>query len=79
MFSIGSRTHYAVWNNILFNFEYVRDCDYFVAHLKDAKRLTAKEEYEHDGFLNRVKVYASDRLGSNQDRKKRIKRWYENK
>lgn len=79
MFSIGSRTHYAMWNNILFNFEYVRDCDYFVAHLKDAKRLTAKEAYEHDGFLNRVKVYASDRLGANQERKKRIKKWYENK
>ena len=81
MFCIGSRTYYAEYHGIIFNFEYKRDRDYFVAHAKDAKIIAAKEAYDKNKlkFLGRIKVECSNRIGANPDRKRRIKEWYENK
>ena len=75
MFGIGSRTYYAEWKNIIFNFEYIRDRNYFVDHAEGALSLTAKEAYDK-GFKHRIQVYASYTLGANKERKERINNWY---
>ena len=77
MFGIGSRTHYALWHDIVFNFEYVRDRDYFVANSKGAKILSAHDAYKR-GISNAVRVNASCRLSADKERKKRIDTWYDN-
>ena len=78
MFDIGSRTHYALWHGIVFNFEYVRDRDYFVDNAKDAKVISAHQAY-HLGISNCVRVRASCALQSNNERRIRINKWYDNK
>lgn len=78
MFGIGSRTHYALWHDIVFNFEYVRDRNYFIAHSKDAKILSAHDAYKRE-VSNAIRVDASCKLGANKKRKQRINNWYVNK
>ena len=78
MFGIGSRCFYAKWKDIIFEFAYKRDRDYFIDN-SDAEyisSLDAYKQYPKDGF---VQVYPSCMIGANPDRKKRIKEWYENK
>lgn len=80
MFGIGSRTFYALWHGIIFNFEARKDRDYFIDHSNgEAITITAKAAYDSGKMLKRVRIYASDRLGSNEDRKERIEKWYEDR
>lgn len=76
-----SHTTYAEWQGIVFNFEYKRDLDYFLAHAKNSKRISAVEAWNkyHETRQDFVRVFASDTLGSNEYRKKEVKSWYENK
>lgn len=74
MFGIGSRTWYAIWHGIIFNFEYKKDRDYFIVH-GNAEILSAKEVYNMRGFTNCIKVNCSSSLGSNEYRKSEIKKW----
>ena len=78
MFGIGSRTYYAIWHDMIFNFEYIRDRNYFVDKAKDAKIISAYDAYKSHKMLNRICITASDSLGANEERKERIKSWYEN-
>lgn len=76
-----SHTTYARWHGMIFNFEWKRDLDYFLAHAKDAVRIYAVEAYT-EMFKNNadiIKVEASCRLGSNSSRKKSVQVWYDNK
>ena len=75
-----SHTTYAEWHDIIFNFEYKRDLSYFLEH-SDAKRISAVDAWNkyHGTDREFIRVYASDALGANKDRKQRIKSWYENK
>ena len=77
MFGIGSRTFYAMWNGMYFNFEYRRDRDYFVAHAEGAEKLAAADYYKIKGSsLHCIKVYASCCIGSKHDRHKRVEEWF---
>ena len=77
MFGLGSRTFYAMLGNLMFNFESKRDRDYFVAHAKGSRIMSASEYYKIKGSsLHIIKVPASERLGADKDRKRRINRWY---
>ena len=79
MYGIGSRTFYAMYNDILFNFEYKRDRDYFVDNMDGAKRVSALVAYKSKKLLDAIKVEASCKLGANVERKREINSWYENK
>ena len=79
MFGIGSRTFYAEWHGMLFNFEYKRDRDYFVAHSIDAKIVSAVNAYDKHKPSNKIMVRAFDALGANKDRKIRVKNWHGDK
>ena len=72
-----SRTFYAEWHGILFNFEAKRDRDYFLAHLNDAQRISAREAYKYTSEAIRVPYSASS--ASNEHRKEAVKSWYANK
>lgn len=76
-----SHTTYAKWHNIIFNFEYKRDLNYFLAHADGSERISAVDAWNeyHNTKNEFVRVYASNALGSNQERKKRVKDWYENR
>ena len=77
MFGIGSRTFYAIWGSLMFNFESKRDRDYFVAHAEGSRIMPSCEYYKIQGSsLHAIKVPASYRLGADKDRKHRINRWY---
>ena len=77
MFGIGSRTFYAICDDLIFNFEYKRDRDYFVAHMKDAKILSAHDYYKIEGFSFRtIRVEASCKVGADKYRKKQVEDWY---
>ncbi len=69
-----SHTTYAAWHGMIFNFEWKRDLDYFLAHAEDAKRISAFKAYSED--VDFIKVEASCR--TNCDRKRRIHEWYLN-
>ena len=74
-----SRTTYAFWHGIVFNFEHKQDRDYFIDH-SDAEPISAKEVYDMDYKTRRlIQVPASVTLGANKYRKKVIKDWHENK
>ena len=77
MFGIGSRTFYAVWRGIVFEFEAKRDRDYFIAH--GARYISAYDVYRLFHCHDCVRVESSCKLGANAERKRRIKNWYENK
>ena len=72
-----SRTTYAKWHNIIFNFEWKRDLDYFLAHAEGSERISAVDAWKTEQDF--VRVYASCTTGSSRDRKERIKKWYEDK
>ena len=73
-----SHTTYARWHGMIFNFEWKRDLDYFLAHAKDAVRIYAVEAYAEmfNNNVEFVKVEASCRFGSDNDRRKRVNQWY---
>ena len=70
-----SRTTYAEWNGIIFNFEQSMDRDYFVHNMTGARKVSAK--YAWDTGKDFVRVYASSSLGANEFRKRKIKAWKE--
>ena len=74
----GSRSYYAEWKNILFNFESKHDRDYFVAHSEEVKVIPAKKAYERQDWISRVKLRSST-TGLSKERKERIKNWHGNK
>lgn len=74
-----SRTWWAEWHGILFNFEWRRDRSYFLDKLPDVKIVCAKDAYDHPQYSNAVRVEASSKLGANRERKERIKTWHENR
>lgn len=77
MFGLGSRTFYAKWKDIYFQFEYRRDRDYFVAHMEDAEILPAAEYYKIKGSsLHCIRVHASCCIRSRVDRHKRVEKWF---
>ena len=73
-----THTTYAVWKDIIFNFEWKRDLDYFLSHMDGAKRLLAIEAYKYHGEKEFVEVRASS-SGANKYRKKKVQAWYDNK
>lgn len=74
-----SHTTYAEWHDIIFNFEWKRDLNYFLAHAKDAKRISAVDAWNkyHGTGREFVRVYCSDVPGRNRFRRFSIKKWYE--
>lgn len=60
----------------MFGFSDKRDREYFVEHAEGAVRLCAKDAYDEDRFLYRVKVPYS---GQNLNRKIQVRLWYANK
>lgn len=74
-----SHTTYAVWHDIIFNFEWKWDLDYFLAHAKDAKRIYAVEAYNRLFSEGKefIKVEASCR-NRHSDREKRVRSWHDN-
>jgi len=76
-----SHTTYAIWHNMIFNFEWKTDLKYFLAHADGAKRICAKDAWDmyHNTDRKFIRVYASSALGKNSYRKKRVKNWYDNK
>lgn len=68
-----SHTTYAIWHDIIFNFEDRLDLDYFLAHADGAKRISAKEAW--DSRKNFIRIFSSRCLGANKDRSRRIKEW----
>ena len=74
-----SRTTYALWHGIIFNFEWKRDLDYFLAHAPDSKRISSVDAWKlyHGTGKEFIRIYCSDVSYRNQDRRKRIKDWYE--
>ena len=76
-----SHTTYAKWHGIIFNFEWKRDLEYFLVHAEESERIYAVEAYtemfKHNAEF--VKIEASCRQGSNENRKKEIKAWYANR
>lgn len=79
MFGIGSRTWYAEWHDIVFNFEWKRDRDYFLEHAENAKMISASDVYKNNKMSNSIRIYCSDISYRNKDRRERIKKWYDNK
>lgn len=78
MFGIGSRTFYAIWHGIIFNFEYKRDKDYFIAHIKGAHHISAYDAYKSGKLSKSIRVTSST-IDRKTGRRERIKEWYENK
>jgi len=76
-----SHTTYAEWHGIIFNFEWKRDLNYFLAHAEDAKRISANESWDKVRGTEKefVRVYCSDVKWRNDYRRQRIKEWYANK
>ena len=76
-----SHTTYARWNGMIFNFEWKRDLDYFLAHAEGSKRICAFEAYAevHNNDIEFIKVEASCRCGGNSSRKNEVNSWYANR
>lgn len=68
-----SRTTYAKWNGVIFNFEQSMDRDYFVAHMNNARKMSAKDAW--DTGKDFIKIYASQNIGGNKLRKRNIRVW----
>lgn len=68
-----SHTTYAVWHDMIFNFEDKWDLDYFLAQADGSKRLSAMDAWKtHKDF---IRIYSSRCLGANRERHKTIKEW----
>lgn len=76
---MGTRTYYAEWKGVIYNFAYKRDRDYFLDHAYSSKYISSKQAYSGDYNIDFIQVPASCQLGANEERKRRIKEWYENK
>ena len=76
-----SHTTYAEWRGIIFNFEWKRDLEYFLAHARGSKRISAVEAWNiyHVTRIDFVRVYCSCSLGANEHRKRKVQKWYENR
>ena len=73
-----SHTTYAIWKDMLFNFEDKWDLDYFLAHAHGSKRISSQEAWKSNKDF--IRVFSSRCLSANKDRKQRIKEWkYEDK
>lgn len=68
-------TTYAVWHDMIFNFEWKWDLDYFLAHAKGARRIRAIEAYASDKPF--IKIEASCRR-RHSEREKEVRRWHDN-
>lgn len=79
MFGIGSRTWYAEYHGMLFNFEWRRDRDYFIAHSNgEAKVISSKDAYSNENWGKmKIRIYAS--CTDKTSRRQRIKDWHANK
>ena len=76
---VWSHTTYAEYNGRIYNFEWKRDLNYFLDHAKGSKRISAVDAWNnyHNTGRDFIRVYCSDALGANPERKRRIKKWYE--
>lgn len=68
-----SHTTYARYKDMIFNFEDKLDLDYFLAHAEGAKRISAAEAWKSDKDF--IRIFSSQCLGVNRDRRKRVKEW----
>lgn len=68
-----SHTTYALWHELIFNFEDKWDLDYFLAHAEGSKRIFAVDAWKIKKDF--IRVFSSRSLGANKERQQRIKRW----
>lgn len=68
-----SHTTYAIWQDIIFNFEDKWDLDYFLTHADGSKRISAVEAWKSGRDF--IRIYSSRCLGANKDRQQRIRKW----
>lgn len=73
-----SHTTYALWHDIIFNFEWKWDLDYFLAHAEGAKRIFAVDAYNRRFSEGKqfVRVEASCRHRG--AREKEVRSWHDN-
>lgn len=74
-----SRTTYALWRGIVFNFEDKWGLDYFLAHAGGAKRVSCGEAHDLMYCERFVRVPSSRSLGVNVSRKQKVKQWKEDR
>ena len=71
-----SHTTYAIWHGIVFNFEWKRDLDYFLAHAVGSERVFSSKVYKDYDWSKIIKVEAS--CSKKDSRYKEVMNWYVN-
>ena len=68
-----SHATYAIWHDMIFNFEDKWDLDYFLAHAKGSKRLSAVDAWKIKKDF--IRVFSSRSIGADKERHRRVKEW----